>query len=80
MRAGMGEDLLKTLNAAERKPWAARLNSFARPDGPGDPASGGHPTQRANGMVIGALRILGGKRLRPVSLYDAVDTPAKANP
>lgn len=71
IRGCMGEDLTKTLTSTQRQQWIGYINSFARDDGtyPG----GRHSLQHANGMVIGALAVLGGKQLCPVSLYDEFD-------
>jgi hypothetical protein len=74
IRTVMGEDLQRTLTAAQRQAWIDHINSFARPDGTYGPAIGGHTSHHANGMVIGALGALGGQQLRPVQLYDAFDT------
>jgi len=76
-RTVMGEDLQKTLTPAQRKAWIAHINSFAKPDGTYGPARANHSPHHANGMVVGALGVLGGKQKHPVSLYDAFDTPEK---
>lgn len=70
-RACMGEDLAATLTPAQRREWTAHINSFARADGtyPGDR----HSLEHANGMVIGALAVLGGRQPYPVSLYESFD-------
>ncbi|HUT37326.1 MAG TPA: glycoside hydrolase family 88 protein [Planctomycetota bacterium] len=77
-RACMGEDLARTLTPAQRQQWIDHINSFARGDGtyPG----GRHSAQHANGMVIGALAVLGGRQKHPVSLYDEFDDDAEIEP
>lgn len=80
IRTVMGEDLQETLTPAEREAWIAHINSFAQPDGTYGPARRGHSAHHANGMVIGALGVLGGKQKFPVRLYEAFDTPEKVAP
>jgi len=80
MRTVMGEDLQKTLTSAQRRAWIAHINSFARPDGTYGPARKGHSLQHANGMVVGALGVLGGKQQYPVSLYNEFDSVEKVGP
>lgn len=77
MRTIMGEDLLKTLNEAQRREWIAHINSFALPDG-NYQRYRHHSPEHANGMVIGALGVLGGRQKYPVQLYRGFDTPDKA--
>lgn len=74
MRTVMGEDLL-LLPADERAEWAIHINAFAHRDldGGGDGTYEdrlGHSPLHANGMVVGALGVLGGKQAFPVRLYD----------
>jgi hypothetical protein len=80
IRTVMGEDLQKALTPAQRRAWIDHINSFAQPDGTYGPGRLNHSPQHANGMVIGALGVLGGRQLRPVQLYDAFDTPEKVGP
>lgn len=80
MRTVMGEDLQKTLTPAQRQAWADHINSFARPDGTYGPARIHHSPQHANGMVVGALGVLGGKQKHPVRLYDAFDAVDEVGP
>lgn len=78
IRACMGEDLRKTLTAGERAHWIDHINSYAQENGtyPG----GRHSLLHANGMVIGALAVLGGRQPHPVSLYDAFDEVEEIGP
>jgi len=74
-RTIMGEDLAATLSDGRRQEWVAHINSFAMRafDRPGDGSYEdifGHSTLHANGMVIGALGVLGGRQPYPVRLYD----------
>ena len=80
MRTVMGEDLQKTLTPVQRRAWIDHINSFVRPDGTYGPARANHSPQHANGMVVGALGVLGGKQKHPVSLYDAFDSVEKVGP
>jgi hypothetical protein len=85
MRTIMGEDLRRTLTAAERAEWCAHINSFARHDfdAPLDGSYGdthGHSATHANGMVIGALGVLGGRQAHPVRLYDSYGRPETVGP
>lgn len=82
MRAVMGEDLAQTLTERQRTEWVGHLNSFAnryRRDGSYEDTFG-HSPLHANGMVIGALGVLGGKQAFPNRLYEPFDTPEKAAP
>ncbi|MCX7827557.1 MAG: hypothetical protein N2689_18675, partial [Verrucomicrobiae bacterium] len=76
-RAVMGEDLQRTLTARQRREWIDHINSFADPDGTYRDRRVGHTVQHANGMVIGALGVLGGKQKYPVRFYNEFDTPEK---
>lgn len=78
IRACMGEDLVETLASSKRQEWIDYINSFALEDGtyPG----GRHSLEHANGMVIGALAVLGGRQKYPVSLYDEFDGPNEIEP
>ncbi|MBE7464020.1 MAG: hypothetical protein HS116_11115 [Planctomycetes bacterium] len=83
-RAVMGDDL-KALPETQRLEWIAHINSFAAHNFDGGPDgsyfdSMGHSKLHANGMVVGALGILGGKQRFPCKLYEAFDTPEKAGP
>ncbi|MBN1341403.1 MAG: hypothetical protein JXQ73_01920 [Phycisphaerae bacterium] len=79
-RTIMGEDLKETLTPSQRQEWIAHINSFARPDGSYGPPRKHHSYEHANGMVVGALGVLGGRQKRPVSFYDGFDTPEKVGP
>ncbi len=79
MRTIMGEDLKESLTEAERRAWIDHINSFAREDGT-YARYRGHSHEHANGMVIGALGVLGGRQRHPVRLYDAFDTPEEVGP
>lgn len=82
MRTIMGENLLETLAEDERAGWCNHLNSFVNHNF-GEPTDGtyfdslGHSVFHANGQVVGALGVLGGKQPFPVRLYEQFDTPAK---
>lgn len=80
LRTLMGEDLRRSLTPAQRQGWSEHINSFARPDGSYGPGRKGHSAHHANGMVIGALGVLGGRQKYPVRLYDDFATPEKAVP
>jgi hypothetical protein len=85
IRAIMGENLRESLGETERREWIAHINSYVdrRAGGSGDGSyfdSYGHSTLHANGMVIGALGVLGGRQPLPVRLYDDFSTPEKALP
>ncbi len=73
----MGEDLLESLDDNERAAWVDHINSFARPDGTYQ-CYKHHSPEHANGMVVGALGVLGGRQVYPVQLYNEFDTPEKA--
>ena len=85
MRTFMGEDLMTTLSETQRAEWCAHLNSFARHDF-GLPHDGsycdtmGHSPLHANGMVIGALGVLGGRQAHPTRLYADFDRPDFVGP
>ncbi|HEY4148168.1 MAG TPA: hypothetical protein VGM41_04535 [Chitinophagaceae bacterium] len=81
----MGEDLTRTLSAAQREQWIGHINSFASNDfGKATDGSyfdtNGHSSLHANGMVIGGLSVLGGKQKFPVKLYDAFNAVDKVVP
>lgn len=80
LRTVMGEDLREALTPAQRSAWTDHINSFAQPDGAYGPARRNHSPQHANGMVVGALGILGGRQKHPVRLYEAFDTAAEVGP
>ncbi|MEQ1748280.1 MAG: hypothetical protein ABL974_02575 [Prosthecobacter sp.] len=80
LRTIMGEDLQKTLTPIQRESWIAHIHSFALPDGTYGPARKHHSPQHANGMVIGALGVLGGRQQLPVRLYDEFDSVEKVGP
>ena len=75
IRTVMGENLLKTLTPEERQAWIDHINSFAHPDGTYGPGRKLHSSHHANGMVIGALGVLGGRQKFPVRLYEDFDSP-----
>jgi hypothetical protein len=73
MRSIMGEDFSDSL---QRQQWIDHINSFAislRSNLGSYCDTFGHSFYHANGMVIGALGVLGGKQKYPVKLYDAFD-------
>ncbi|MCZ7645234.1 MAG: hypothetical protein M5U26_08110 [Planctomycetota bacterium] len=84
-RALMGEDL-KALPETQRREWIEHINSFAAWDNVTRSTDGsyfdshGHSKLHANGMVIGALAVLGGKQKHPCRLYEPFDAPEKAGP
>jgi hypothetical protein len=85
MRAIMGEDLRESIGETRRREWIDHINSFIdrRPDHPADGSyfdTHGHSALHANGMVIGALGVLGGRQAMPVRLYDPFSTAEKACP
>jgi hypothetical protein len=82
LRTIIGEDLAVALSDIERAEWCDHINSFIRHDFERPAAGGycdtmGHSQLHANGMVIGALGVLGGKQAQPVKLYEPFDTPEK---
>jgi hypothetical protein len=77
IRTVMGEDLQKTLSPEQRQEWIDHINSFAYPDGTYGPGRKFHSSHHANGMVIGALGVLGGRQKYPLSLYEDLDSPEK---
>jgi hypothetical protein len=85
LRTIVGEDLARTLSERQRREWCDHINSFVRHDfdGPADGSYGdtmGHPALHANGMVIGALGVLGGRQAQPVRLYTAFDRAESVGP
>ena len=80
LRTVMGEDLRTTLTTVQRQAWIEHIHSFAQPDGTSGPARINHSAHHANGMVIGALGVLGGKQKFPVQLYGEFDTVEKVGP
>jgi hypothetical protein len=83
LRVCMGEDLMQTLTEQQRREWTAHINTFAAVGGDGHGVyidTFGHSQHHANGMVIGALGVLGGKQRDYCALYDGLDTPEKAVP
>jgi len=75
-------NLKESLTKQQMGQWVNHINSFANNDF-GNATDGsyfdtfGHSTLHANGMVIGALNMLGGKQRFPVKLYDDFNTEAK---
>jgi hypothetical protein len=67
LRTVMGEELKTTLKDQQRREWIEYINSFAQEDG--TYRGGRHSEQHRNGMVIGALGVLGGKQKYPVQFY-----------
>ncbi|HVU32224.1 MAG TPA: hypothetical protein VHE61_02235 [Opitutaceae bacterium] len=85
MRTLLGEDLARVVPERERTEWCEHINSFANHEfgAPSDGSYGdrfGHSPLHANGMVIGALGVLGGRQAHPVSLYDAFAQPESVGP
>lgn len=82
MRAIMGEDLRQGLGEERCRQWIGHINSYAnryRKDGSYDDTHG-HSPLHANGMVIGALGVLGGQQAYPNRLYDAFSTVERIGP
>lgn len=80
LRAIMGEDLQQTLTADERRQWIDHVNSFAQPDGTYSGRRENQSVEHANGMVIGALGVLGGRQKHVVQLYRGFDSLEKIGP
>ncbi len=84
-RTIMGESLRQSVSAAQRAEWTAHINSFAEtwhtqaPDGSYFDRMG-HGKLHANGQVVSALGVIGGKQAFVNRLYDGFDTPAKIGP
>lgn len=82
MNGIMRENLQASLTAEQRDQWVKHINSFANnnfskaTDGSYFDTFG-HSALHANGMVIGALAVLGGKQQFPVKLYDDFNTTEK---
>lgn len=79
MKRLMGEDLSKTLSAANCREWAAHINSFQKPDGTFTDILTHHSQLHAHGMVIGAMGVLGGRMRYPHSLYLPFDQVHKVD-
>ncbi|MEQ9286368.1 MAG: hypothetical protein RIG77_05640 [Cyclobacteriaceae bacterium] len=79
-RSIMGEDLMGTLTDDERRQWIGCINSYQNGFDGSYSNRYGHSKLHANGMVIGALGILGGKQRYNVKLYDAFNTIEKVGP
>lgn len=84
-RTIMGEDLLRTVSAADRQAWTNHINSFTEtfhwqtPDGSYFDRLG-HSKLHANGQVVSALGVIGGKQCYANRLYDGFNTPEKIGP
>ncbi|HPO12032.1 MAG TPA: hypothetical protein PLI09_01200 [Candidatus Hydrogenedentes bacterium] len=78
LRTVMGESLKQTLSDQQRQEWIAHINSFAQEDG--EYKGGRHSKQHRNGMVIGALGVLGGKQKYPIRFYGDFNTIEKVEP
>lgn len=78
LRTIMGEDLKQSLTAQQREEWISYINTFAQKDGVY--LGGRHTKQHRNGMVTGALGVLGGKQPYPVQFYEDFNTPEKVGP
>lgn len=75
-----GENFFDTLSSGQRKEWVEYINSFAnRRDGSYFDRLG-HSKLHANGMVIGALGVLGGKQAHRVTLYNDFNTAEEVIP
>lgn len=78
----MGEDLKTRFSTEERDEWCRHINSFADHDF-NSPTDGsyfdrlGHSKLHANGQVIKALGLLGGKLRFPCRLYEPFDSVDK---
>lgn len=77
IRTVMGEDLQKTLTDRQRREWINHINSYQLRSTGEYCDTLGHSTLHANGMVIGALGVLGGKMKYPIKLFEAFDEPAE---
>ncbi|RPD43009.1 hypothetical protein EG028_01590 [Chitinophaga barathri] len=81
----MGINLKKKLSETQRREWIDHINTFSN-NNFGTATDGtyfdtyGHSTFHANGMVVGALGVLGGKQKFHVKLYDAFNTVEKVVP
>jgi len=84
-RTIMGEDLMQEVKAKERAEWTEHINSFAEalhnhtPDGSYFDCLD-HGKLHANGQVISALGVIGGKQKYVSHLYDDFDTAEKIGP
>ncbi len=78
IRACMGEVLTESLTPQQRRQWIDHINSFARPDGTYENPN--HGELHRNGMVIGALAVLGGRQKYPVRLYEEFDELEEIEP
>lgn len=80
MRGIMQEDLTQALSDHERDEWVSHINSFA--DSEHGSSDGSYFDRlnlgklHANGQVIGALGLLGGKKAHPCELYLPFNEPA----
>lgn len=76
----MGEVLTDTLSDTQRRQWIDYINSYQNPEDGSYRERYRHSKLHANGMVIGALGVLGGRQQYPVKLYDAFDTIPEVGP
>lgn len=74
LRHIMGEVLPDSLSSAQRTAWIDHINSYALSRDGSYTDTYNHSALHANGMVIGALGILGGRQRYNVKLYDAFRT------
>ncbi len=70
----MGEKLLDSLSLRERIDWIRYINSFQHQADGSYRERFNHSKLHANGMVIGALGVLGGKQAYEVKLYEDFDS------
>jgi hypothetical protein len=75
----MGERLPQSLNEESRNDWIYHINSFQQRKDGSYTDTFNHAPLHANGMVIGALGVLGGKQKYPVKLYDQFNTVEKVD-
>lgn len=74
----MGENLKQSLSDQQRAEWIGYINSFALENG--EYRGGRHSKQHRNGMVTGALGVLGGRQRYPVQFYEDFNTEEKVGP
>lgn len=76
----MGEDLESSLSDTQQQEWVDHINSFQLGKDGSYTDTFNHAPLHANGMVIGALGVLGGRQRFRVRLYNAFNTIEKAGP
>ncbi|GHB86779.1 hypothetical protein [Persicitalea jodogahamensis] len=76
----MGESLTDTLTDLQKQQWIHHINSYQVAEDGSYTERFGHSRLHANGMVIGALGVLGGRQRFPVRLYKPFDTVREVVP